>query len=78
MCQENQGVRFLAEVCLLAEMHLLVEVHLLETLQYSRLQGLSCKYTLPQKKRRLNPAIFPIDPGSLTLTQCHVNFVKWS
>ena len=36
------------------------------------------EYTLPQKKRRLNPAILPVDPGSLTLTQCHVNFVKWS
>ena len=28
-------------------------------------------YTLPQKKRRLNQGIFPVDPGSLTLTQCH-------
>ncbi len=31
-------------------------------------------YTLPQKKCRLNPSIFPVDPGSLTLTQGHVRF----
>ncbi len=30
-------------------------------------------YTLPQKKRRFNPSIFPVDPGSLTLTQGHVS-----
>ncbi len=35
-------------------------------------------YTLSQKKRRFNSPIFPVDPGSLTLTQGHVNFVKWS
>ena len=35
-------------------------------------------YTLPQKKHRFNPSIFPGDPGSLTLTQGHVNFVRWS
>ncbi len=34
---------------------------------------LRANYTLPQKKRRFNPSIFPVDPGSLTLTQCHVN-----
>ncbi len=47
----------------------------------SILQGYSvgeAMYTLPQKKRRFNPSIFPVDPGSLTLTQGHVNFVKWS
>ncbi len=35
-------------------------------------------YTLHQKKRRFNPSIFPVDPGSLTLTHGHVNFVQWS
>ncbi len=31
-------------------------------------------YTLHQKKRMLNRAIFPVDPGSLTLMQGHVYF----
>ena len=37
-----------------------------------------CIYTLPQKKRRCTPTICPVDPGSLTLTKSHVNFMKWS
>ncbi len=43
---------------------------------FSRIQALY--YSLHQKKRRFNPFIFPGDPGSLTLTQGHVNFVKFT
>ena len=34
-------------------------------------------YTLLQKKSRFNQSIFTVDPGSLTLTQCHVNFARF-
>ncbi len=33
--------------------------------------GFQHKYTLLQKKRMFHPSIFPVDPGSLTLTQGH-------